>query len=172
MPDTDVWIQYGFILKAHGVRGELRLIPQSEFAFPESLEKVRVVLRSGEAKLYTVGFVREIHQAYLLALEEVGDRSKAEALKGAVVQIPREALPALGQGEYYFFEFIGASVFNESDEFLGTVDELLDNGGQILLRISKDDSEHFLPAVPQLVRLFDRLKNRLTVRVPEGLWED
>lgn len=172
MPDTSSWIQFGYILKAHGVRGELRMIPQGEFPFPAKLETVRLLPKAGGPALYTVKSIREIHNAYLITLKEVSGRNEAGALKGARVQIPQSALPVLGKGEYYLFELVGSSIHDSAGENLGQIEELLDNAGQILLRISQDGEERFLPAVPETILSFDREKKELLVSVPEGLWDD
>jgi len=172
MPETSPWIQFGYIFKAHGVRGELRMIPQSEFPFPKKLKTVRVVPKNGAPTVYTVKSVREIHNAYLLTLEEISGRNEAEALKGAAVQIPQDILPRLGAGEYYLFELVGTTVEDREGEILGQVEDLLDNAGQILLRISYNEKERFLPAVPETVLSFDREQKKLLVSVPEGLWEE
>jgi len=172
MPDSSHWIQFGYILKAHGVRGELRLIPQGDIPFPSKLKNVRLVSKAGKAAEYSVGSVREVHDAYLLTLKEVSGRDAAAALKGWTVQIPHDALPSLGAGEYYLFELIGAAVHSSNGEALGEVANLFDNAGQTLLEINTDPSKRLLPAVPETVVSFDRDKKLLVVTVPEGLWED
>ena len=172
MQDSSNWIQFGYILRAHGVRGELRLIPLGDIPFPAELNAVRVVSRSGETSVCEIVAIREIHDAYLLTLREVKGRNEAAALKGASVLIPQSALPALGEGEYYLFELVGASVQNASGEVLGEVAELFDNAGQTLLKITHDSSERLLPAVDETITSFDRIGKVLVVSVPDGLWED
>ena len=148
------------------------MIPQGELPFPPKLKTVRIVPKKGVPAAYTVKSIREIHNAYLLTLKEVTGRNEAEALKGAIVQIPQSVLPELGEGEYYLFEVIGSTVHDSAGANLGQVEELLDNAGQILLRISQDGEERLLPAVPETILSFDQEKKELLVSVPDGLWED
>lgn len=153
------------------------MVPQSDLSFPPKVKKVRLTNRQGRTGEYTVSSIREIHHAYLICFEEVRGRNEAEALKGARLDIPQDALPALEGEEFYFFEFLGASVYSEAGELLGVVEDLLDNAGQILLRISSSHAaessrEHLLPAVKEFVLCFDRNEKKLTVRVPDGLWEE
>jgi 16S rRNA processing protein RimM len=148
------------------------MIPQGEFPFPAKLKTVRLLPKTGDPAVYTVKSVREIHNAYLLTLNEVSGRNEAQALKGARVQIPQSVLPLLVKGEYYLFELVGSTLHDSAGERLGQIEELLDNAGQILLRILHDGEERFLPAVPETILSFDREKKELLVKVPDGLWED
>ncbi|WP_375288334.1 ribosome maturation factor RimM, partial [Sphingomonas sp.] len=52
---------------------------------------------------------------------EVPDRTAAEALRGTVLTVPREALPPLADGEYYHADLIGLSVVTTEGEPVGRV---------------------------------------------------
>lgn len=166
------WVEFGYVLKAHGVHGDLRLIPTSEFSLPSSIEQLRVVPRSGAARILALAGVRPVHGAYLIRFAEVQGRDAAETLKGASVQLHRDVLPALAEGEYFLFELRGASVVDEKLGVIGEVEDLLDNGGQVLLKLDHGGEERLLPCVEEWMRGYDRENRRLAVSVPDGLWED
>src|SRR3546814_2909853 len=85
------------IAGAHGVRGEVRLK-----LFGEGAEALRAfsVFEAGDRKL-TLKSVRPANQGAVATFAEITDRSAAEALRGTLLTVPRSALPALGEGEYY-----------------------------------------------------------------------
>jgi 16S rRNA processing protein RimM len=166
------WVEFGYVLKAHGVLGDIRLIPTSDFPLPSCVEQLRVVPRSGAARVLALAGVRSVHGAYLLRFAEVKGRDAAETLKGASVQLHRDLLPPLAEGEYFLFELRGASVVDEKRGVVGEVEDLLDNGGQVLLKLDHGGEERLLPCVEEWMRGYDRQTRRLAVSLPDGLWED
>ncbi len=166
------WIEFGYVLKAHGVLGDIRVIPTTDFSLPSSVEQLRVVPRAGSAEVLALAGVRPVHGAYLIRFTEVKGREAAESLKGASVQLHRDLLPALADGEYFLFELRGASVVDEKLGVIGEVDDLLDNGGQVLLKLDHGGEERLLPCVEEWMRGYDRETRRLAVSIPDGLWED
>jgi 16S rRNA processing protein RimM len=94
------------IAGAHGVRGEVRLK-----LFGEGAEALRAfsVFDAGARKL-TLKSVRPANQGAVASFAEIADRSAAEALRGAVLTVPRSALPSLAPGEYYHHDLIGEAV--------------------------------------------------------------
>jgi 16S rRNA processing protein RimM len=52
---------------------------------------------------------------------EIGDRSAAEKLRGTLLTVPREALPPLEEGEYYYVDLIGLPCVDADGNALGTV---------------------------------------------------
>ncbi len=167
------WISYGIVARAHGVRGELRVVPLAlDEPFPESARVVRVRSKSGEERLLTVASVRAIHQAFLVTVDEISDRDGARALTGWALEVDAAVLPPAGEGEVYVYELEGATVVDEGGARIGTVVRLVDNRGQDLLEIDAGGRERLLPFVPETVVRFDRDQRRLTVRPIAGLWED
>lgn len=108
-------IEVGRVSKAHGIRGELRVVLHWENS--DALSHVRRVFlasRGGLVRAFDVRTARFANRAVLLTLAGVGDRNQAEALRGATVSVERSDLPALEQGEYYLCDLVGASVFAPS----------------------------------------------------------
>ena len=104
-------IPLGSIGAPHGVHGELRVRlfnPGSDALERRGLE---VVLRGPgpkpEAPYRVTSAKRSGADYMLLALEGVGDRDAAVALRGAELCVPREALPPAAEGELYLVDLIG-----------------------------------------------------------------
>ena len=166
------WIDYGYVLKAHGVFGDLRVVSHADIPLPPSIEEMRLVPRRGPPRVVTLSRLRPVHGAYLVTFEEVSGREVARALKGATVQLHRSVLPALEGDEYYLFELKGARVVNEEGALLGEVSEILDNSGQVLLKLDYEGAERLLPLVDAWGRGYTRDSHQLMVAVPQGLWEE
>jgi 16S rRNA processing protein RimM len=156
-------VEVGYVARAHGVRGELRVhlhAADSEVLFDVD----RVWL--GEQDFAVAG-VRPTDGAVLLSLSGVDDRDVAEALKGRPVSVPRSAIH-LEPGEYLISDLVGCAVVDEQGAALGRIVEILP-AGQDLLVIHDDSHERLLPLVPQLVLEVDLDARRVTVNLPEDL---
>ena len=137
----------GRIAGAYGVRGWVRLAADD----PQDL--------SGQPRWWVGGVERTVEQAKLHSgalvakLRGIDDRAQAQALKGAVVELPQGMLPALEAGRYYWADLIGLAVVNESGVMLGRVKALFSNGAHDVMEIEGPDggSGRLLPWVPSVV---------------------
>jgi 16S rRNA processing protein RimM len=146
---------------AHGISGEVRLKLFAESA--DSLkrqEKVRV-----GARALTITTVREAAQP-IVRFAEIGDRSAAEALRGQLVTVSRDALPPLAEGEYYHADLVGLACESRSGELLGTVVAVENFGAGDLLEIERPDGRRAL--VPFRDGIADLVDGRI-VADPEFL---
>src|SRR5690606_32187329 len=75
---------------------------------------------------------------------EVPDRGAAEALRGTTLTVPRAALPALEEGEYYHADLIGLSAVSDSGRALGMVVAVENFGAGDVLEIEKPDGKRFM----------------------------
>jgi len=106
----------------------------------------------------------------LLRLEGVSDRDAAEALRGAYLTADPQALPALPEGEHYWFELIGCRVEDSHGEPLGTVSEIWETGAHDVLVIEGTDGRRRLvPTADDLLKEVDSDGRRIVIEVIPGL---
>lgn len=99
------------VLRAHGVRGEVRVKPynqQSELLL--ELEEVLVRFADGDEQQVRVDGARRANEAVLMKLRAVDDRDRADELRGAIVCARRSDFPSLPVGEFYACDVEGARV--------------------------------------------------------------
>jgi len=96
------------VIGAHGVGGEVKLK-----VFAEQIE----AHRSFNDGALTLSLLRN----NIARFAEVTDRNAAEAMRGTLLTVPRAALPALGEGEYYHADLIGLSAVSTAGDALGQV---------------------------------------------------
>lgn len=94
---------------------------------------------------------------------------KAEALKGKDLYIPKEDLPETDEDEYYYHELIGCQVYNENQEDLGTVTDILETGPNLVLRVSSKEGNFLVPFVDQFIVSVDKHDKVIVIREMEGL---
>jgi 16S rRNA processing protein RimM len=135
---------------AHGVRGELRLK-----LFTDGIDNLKQ-----HATLYVAGSARRLIDAKMSGktaiarFEGVADRSAAEALRGTLIEVDRDALPPLEEGEYYHADLIGLPAEDASRNSVGTVVAVENFGAGDLLEIELADGKRslipFRPGVADL----------------------
>jgi 16S rRNA processing protein RimM len=169
---VDRWVPFGTVSRAHGVKGEVRVVPHhAEDDLPETVAHVRL-RRGNQVRELTLTGARTTNDAWLFTFEGITDRDVAQAFSGWAFEVQSAELPPLEEGELYLFELIGAEVVNEAGERLGAGKALIDNGrGQDLLSIDTPAGEKLLPLVPETVVRFERASGRLVVRPIPGLWD-
>lgn len=142
-PDRPVTL--AAVVGPHGVGGEVRLK-----LFTDDLGAYTVF--NGGA--LTLKQLREGPNGAIARFAEVADRNAAEALRGTALTVPRSALPALEEGEYYHHDLIDLPVVSEAGEAIGRVVQVADFGAGDVLEIERADGGTFmvpmrLEAVPE-----------------------
>lgn len=141
---------------AHGVGGEVRLK-----LFAASIDSVKrhKQLRVGERTL-TLLSVRGGGQP-VARFAGIDDRNAAEALRGSLVTVDRDALPALAEGEYYHADLIGLPCVDGAGEPIGAVFAVENFGAGDLLEIERRDGKRTL--VPFKPGVADLAEGRIIV---------
>ena len=125
---------------AHGVKGEVRLKLFGDSA--ESLSHHKKVYVGGVERQLTS--VRDGGKAAVARIQGVSDRGAAEALRGSLLEVDRDALPPLDDGEYYHADLIGLTCESEGGEPLGKVIAVENFGAGDLLEIETTDGKRSL----------------------------
>ncbi|MBT9524081.1 MAG: ribosome maturation factor RimM [Rhizobacter sp.] len=173
-------IEVGRVVDAWGVKGWIKVQPFASdpqalfsskrwFVKPPEEADIRQfgtkpaasfphLLKVTEAKEHGDGVVAQV--------QEVSDRTAAEALRGARLFVGRSSFPTADADEYYWVDLIGLSVVNRQGDALGTVIGLLDTGPHSVLRIQPADAkaeERLVPFVAAYVDDVNLAEKRITV---------
>jgi 16S rRNA processing protein RimM len=124
---------------AHGVTGEVRLK-----LFGEGLPSLKPHKAFNGGALTLKNLKDDGKGSAIARFAEVPDRAAAEALRGTVLTVPRSALPALDEGEYYHADLIGLPAVSDSGQPLGAVVAVENFGAGDVLEIEKPDGKRFM----------------------------
>ena len=69
----------------------------------------------------------------------VADRNAAEQLRGTALTVSRDALPPLGEGEFYHADLLGLPVVTDADAAVGTVCAVENFGATDIVEIERPD---------------------------------
>lgn len=137
---------------AHGVKGELRLK-----LFTDSAGNLRAheMLWVGGVERRLID-IRDGGKTAVARFEGVADRNGAEALRGSLVEIVRDALPPLEEGEYYHSELIGLPCVDGDGTAIGFVAAVENFGAGDLLEVETGEGRRSLiPFKPDIADLVD-----------------
>lgn len=187
-PTRSSWLLVGRIAKAHGLRGEVVIVPDNvaspiwregaELGFYRALpDGVQDVTDKPPERTVKLGKTRRMPDgAVVTTLAGAADRDAADALRGAYLAVDRASLPAPAADEIYHHEVRGWAVVDLADTHLGTVVGIFPGPGGDLVEVLPPASQaipkpetHYIPFIAAIVQTIDRAGRRLVVDPPEGL---
>jgi len=164
-------VTVGSIATAHGVHGEVSVIPLTDV--PDRLAAgslVLLVAPGGAVSPRRITGARPHQDRLLIQLEGVPDRTAAEALRGGRLCVREADLPSLPEGQVWRHELPGMSVRSEAGEDLGAVHEVLETGGgRLVLAVRGPRGEALIPYAEPFLLAVDRGRRLITIRPIEGL---
>ncbi|MEH7802810.1 MULTISPECIES: ribosome maturation factor RimM [Bacillus] len=170
------WLNVGKIVNTHGVRGEVRVVSKTDF--PEERYKKGSVLYifkqgQGEPLKATVASHRQHKQFDLLTFEEISSLNEAELLKESILKVEKEHLVSLDEGEFYFHQIIGCEVYDEEDQLVGQIKEILTPGANDVWVVGrKGKKDALIPYIPSVVKKIDISSKTIHIEVMEGLIDE
>lgn len=99
----------------------------------------------------------------VLAMDEVADRTAAEAVGGWYLAAPRSVLPKPAKDEYYWADLVGMHVVGRAGLALGKVERLVETGAHAVLVVKEDETERLIPFVGAYVREVDVTRKLIQV---------
>jgi 16S rRNA processing protein RimM len=134
---TDDWIEIGTIVAPQGLKGEVRVYPDSDF--PERFLEpgIRWLQHPDTGEIEEIdlidGHYLPGNNLYILTIDGVEDRNTAESLKGYKILVEKSDLPELEEDEYHVSELINLEVYHqETGEKIGIVVNLFIAGNDLL----------------------------------------
>lgn len=164
-------MEVGFVARAHGIHGELRI--GLHYKESDAIEQVKELwLRAREqstSRSHPIQALRRVTSAYLVRLEGVPNRTEAERLKGATVSVNRADLPALDPGEYYLADLVAAEVWAPE----GLVGTVIDIGlhptvDSVVIKTS-DGARLEQPLIDPWLKRVDAAAGRIDLHSRDGL---
>lgn len=139
--DLDKPVPLAVIIGAHGVTGEVRLK-----LFTDSLDNLKQH-KSYNAGALTLTSVKPHKMGAIARIAEITDRNGAEAARGTELSVPRSALPALDDDEFYHIDIIGLRCVSDAGEELGVIFAIYEFGAGDVVEIERTSGKKFMVPV-------------------------
>ena len=163
-------LRVGRISGTHGLKGALRFRPDNPDS--DTLAEVKRIFleRDGESREFRLTAIKPLNPATRrITLEGIADINAAESLKGAVVMLATEDVPAAKPGEFYYYEAIGCEVFLTDGSRLGAIEEIFSNGAHDVWVVRDAEREVLVPVIEDVVKAMDLPARRVTIEPVPGL---
>ena len=161
----------GVVVGAHGVRGVLRI--RSFAAVPEAIASYGPLEDETGARRFALRIEGQARGAVLAAVDGIGDRDGAAALRGTKLYLPRAALPPTGAEEFYHADLVGLRAELIDGRALGKVVAVHDYGAGTSLEIERREGGTVLvPFTKRAVPVVDLRDGSLAIDPPAGLLDN
>lgn len=169
----DTYYTVGKIVNTHGLRGELKILPTTDFPeerfqkgselwieHPELADRIPVTVEASRLHKTT----------YLLKLKQFDHIQDVEKFKGGLLKVSSQYLQPLPPDEFYYHEIIGCRVMTEEGEELGVIEEILSPGANDVWVVKRPKGKPVLiPYIDDVVKQVDVNEKLVTIHLMEGL---
>ena len=139
-------LEVGKIVNTHGLRGEVKAVPWTDY--PEVFEDIEYVyVKRGE-----------------------DDIDEAQKYKNLIMYAPREMLGPLPEGVHYIADLIGLEVVTDDGRSVGTIEDVFNTGSNDIYDIKREGKKNMLlPVIDEVVLDVDTDAKKVTVHMIDGL---
>jgi 16S rRNA processing protein RimM len=164
------WVAIGQIVKVHGVRGEVEVLPLSPLADRfAAVGRVYASAAPADRLELTVVSSRPVARGVLLRFAGYDSREAALPLCGRLLEVPRAEARHIPEGEALFADMIGLLAYDAaSGEAIGSIIAIV-SAGNDLLEIATPRGVVLVPWVPDFVERPDLARGTVAIKPIPGL---
>jgi len=165
-------LQVGVITSTHGVRGEVKVFPTTDDV--RRFKKLKeVILDTGKEHLVLeIEGVKFFKQFAILKFKGYDNMNDVERFRQKSLLVTRKNAVRLSRNEYFVADLIDIRVFDENEQELGVLTDVITTGANDVYEIKMaDGKEILLPAIKQCILAVDIEGRKMTVHLLDGLLE-
>lgn len=160
-------IKVGTIINTHGLKGECKIALVTDDV-NDRFAKGRVLSLEDGQTLTVASFRMQKGFGYA-KFEEITDIDQATKLKTKTLLISKEQLPNLQEEEYYYYQLMNCTVYDQLGNDCGQVVDILETGAHIVLRVKNENDSFLLPFVDAFLESVDPDSKTIVFKDMEGL---
>ena len=171
------FLNVGKIVNTQGIRGEVRIISQTDF--PEKrYKKGNTLFLFQEGKdivELTIASHRKHKNFDIVSFENHPNINDVEKYRDGILKIKKSDTQSLEENAFYYHEIIGCQVVDEAGEAIGVVKEILSPGANDVWVVKSNKNgkkDILLPYIESVVLDVNVTEQKITVDIPEGLIDD
>ena len=166
-------LQVGILSSTHGVRGEIKVFPTTDDVKRFKKNKEYILGTKNGNMDVRVESVKFFKQFVILKFEGIDTLDDILAYKGCSLYVNRAHAVKLQKDEYFIADLIGVDVFDEDDNYIGKLTDVLETGANDVYEITtEDDKVYLFPAIKECIKKIDMDHKKITAYVMPGLMED
>ena len=159
------YLVIGKIGGAHGVRGEVKIIPLTDDVRRFSSLSECMILDEKE-------HIKETLEVEKTRVDGIDDRDEVGKLTGYFIGVTRDNAVKLPEGRFFIADLIGLTVVDSERGELGTIKDIMNSGASDIIIVKrKGKNELLIPYLNAIVYEVDIAGGTMKVKLPEGLYE-
>lgn len=164
------YILVGAIIKAHGLKGEVKLKPLTQFIEERFSKKHVLYVKENDQYIpLTIHSLRRQLELLLVVFEGYTSIEDIESLLKKEIYIAKSNLHKLQEDEVYYRDLMGCQVTTEAGEYLGEVVDLIETGANVVMRVKQEEKEMLIPYVKAFVIDVDCDSKKIIIKPIAGL---
>ena len=166
------YFNVGKIVNTQGLQGEMRVLSVTDFA-EERFKKGAILALFDDKDRFVmeveIASHRKAKNFDIIKFKDMYHINAIEKYKGYQLKIAEDSLSDLDEGEFYYHEIIGLSVY-QGEELLGIIKEILQPGANDVWVVErKGKKDLLLPYIPPVVLEVNIPAGRVEVELLAGL---
>lgn len=165
--------EIGSFIKPHGINGEIVALLPSEIDV-DALSCIVLDMDGIYVPFFIEDWRPKAKESILLKLEGVTDEIAAKEFTGKIIFCLRRDLPESFEDEDGFFtgDLIGFELYSADMNSVGEVVDFDDQTENVLLMVKRPDGAIiYVPLAEDLIVEFDPEGEKITLDLPEGIYE-
>ena len=163
-------LQVGVITSTHGVRGEVKVFPTTDDVRRFKRLKEAILDTGKEQIVVEIEGVKFFKQFAILKFKGFDNMNDVECFRQKSLYVTRKNAVRLSRNEYFVADLIDIVVFDENEQELGVLTDVITTGANDVYEIKmKDGRELLLQAIKQCILDVDIEGGKMKVHVLDGL---
>lgn len=169
--DFDSCFQLGYVIKAHGLKGEVSVLLETDQ--PQAYQNLESVFVEQQQRLipFFINHLRIQGNKAVIKLDGIDDVDAANELRNNKLWLPLDFLPELSGTSFYFHEIIGFQVRDQHSGDIGLVTSVYDSASQNLIAVDHHGKEVLIPIANDIILKVNRKEKVIETKLPDGLLE-
>lgn len=161
----------GKIVNTHGIRGEIRVLPITDFADERFKAGSQLVIEKNHEYIpVTIEKARPHKGMELVKFQGFDNINEVEKFRDCFLAVSGDQQDELADGEYYYHQIIGLDVVTVDGRHLGKIKEIMSPGANDVWVVQRENqSDLLLPVINDVIKDVDLVKQLVTVELLEGL---
>ncbi|MEY8441201.1 ribosome maturation factor RimM [Lactobacillaceae bacterium 24-114] len=165
------YYKVGKIVNTHGIRGEMRVIPTTDFVEERFAPNAKLYIEMPEENQeVTVESARPHKGMIIVKFVGFDNINDVEKFRNHQLLVSEEDQEPLEDGAYYYHQIIGLKVKTVDGRDLGTIKEILSPGANDVWVVQRpNQNDLLLPKIDDVVKDVNLEDGVVTVELMEGL---
>lgn len=166
----DAYIKIAQITSLHGVTGGVKAFMLTDV--PTRFKKVKECYLNNNGNRVKCNLLSSTVKGSMvfLSIEGITTSAAANAIIGAYIEIPENEKAMLPKNSYYHFQLVGCKVYDQNDNFIGEITEVIPHPANDLF-VLDGNITRLIPAVKAFVKEIDIENKKISINNVPGLLE-